>query len=390
MRSFVIRNDLTYASLHSSQSPYGNLSDYAKLNPYWSPYDSLTGTFTKVLDQFHLTTASGADSLVTIYNPAFNSTIATRNITTYDRIGNTTNAEWIIGKGFSLNGNLALTTQSDQNDLFLPPSNTAFGNYAPAQFFQRGQYTQTISRFTAVEGALQLNYSHGFGLHHFDANAGVSGMFTNSDATGISVQGFSTDNVANVAFGSGYSNSKPATGMLQDRQVSSYAAVNYSYDRRYQADLIVSGQGSSQFGSSHRYAGFWAAGFSWNILNEHFLHPGKILDQLRLKATTGVTGSQFFQSYLNTDSYNYLTNQQYIPGNSTSSTRDMGLGAYLSGVGNTQLRSPTSATSNLGYGSSTISRQAFCQCFLVPTGKQRSCIAGLLPALYGIRAFQLL
>lgn len=359
LKAFVIRNDLSYSSMQSSQSPYGNLSDYAKLDPYLSPYDSLTGNFAKVLDQYHIKTAAGADSVVTVYNPAFNSTIATQNTTTYNRIGNTTYAEWMIGRGFALNGRASINYQSDENDVFLPPSNTTFGNFAPAQFFQRGTYDQTTSRWWDVEGELKMNFSRQIGLHHIDANAGISGMFTNSDATGIQVQGFSSDHMANIAFGNGYSNSKPATGMIQDRWVSAFASANYSYDRRYQVDLVGTGFGSSQVGPSNPYAGYWAAGASWNIHNEHFFHRGKVLNELRLKASTGVTGNQFFQSYLNNDSYNYLTNEQYILGGSNLGTRGVGLGAYLSGVGNTHLAAPTSTNSNVGLESVLLDSRLF-------------------------------
>jgi TonB-linked SusC/RagA family outer membrane protein len=347
-KAFFIRNDLSYSNTQSAASPFGRLSDYATLNPYWNPKDPHTGAYVRVLDQFHTTTVGGADSVVTVYNPAYNSALATENTTTYNRISNATNAAWMLGKGFSLNGMAAISYQADVNDFFLPPDNTAFINYTPSQFFLRGQYTQTNSSFLAAEGNLRLDYSRQFGLHHIQANAGISGMTTSSQASAVSVAGFSSDELANIGFGNGYSNSKPATGMIRDHWASAFAAVNYSYDQRYQLDLVASGDGSSQFGSSNPYAGYWAAGASWNVLNEHFLHQGGILNQLRLKATTGITGNQNFQSYLNGSTYNYLTSEQYILGGSNLGTRGVGLGAYLTGLGNTQLKSPTSTVQNAG------------------------------------------
>jgi TonB-dependent SusC/RagA subfamily outer membrane receptor len=358
MKNFSIRNHISYNETTGQNSNYGSLQEYAMLNPYWSATDSITGGVPKILEEYTVQTPNG-DSVVRFFNPAFNSTLASVNKSTYSRFSDLLQLSMAFGHGFTLNGRILLTTTSDVSDRFLPPSHTVFAKATPDQFFKRGLYAQTSRGFDAAEGGLVLNYNQHKGLHYVYASAGVNVISTQSEASGIIVQGFTSDQIANVAFGSGYANSAPTAGKINTRLISSFVNATYSYDSRYQLDATYTRDGASEFGENARYANYFTGAASWNLHNEHFFKANNLLNQLRIRGSAGNLGSRFFQEYLGNSSYDYFTNQQYILGGSNLATRGVGLGNYLVGVGNQNLQSPTVMKTNIGMDAVLVKNRMF-------------------------------
>lgn len=347
IKGFSISNYLNYSQATGENSPYGKLSDYAQLNPYWRSTDTSTGGIPKILEEYSVQTPTG-DSSVKFFNPAFNSNLATTDKSTYNRLSDLLQFNQAFGHGLNLSGRIMITTTSDVSDLFLPPGSTAFAKATPDQFFTRGLYAQTSRGFDAAEGGLVLNYTKHQGYNYWYASAGTNVLATRSEASGIIVQGFTSDQIANVAFGSGYANTAPTAGKIETRLSSFFANATYSFDSRYQLDGTLSSDGSSEFGANARYAQYYSGSASWNLHNEHFFKPNKLVSQLRLRVSAGKVGNRFFPEYLGNTSYDYFTNQQYILGGSNLSTRGMGLGNYMVGAGNPNLSSPYVNKTNAG------------------------------------------
>src|SRR5690606_25884921 len=95
------------------------------------------------------------------------------------------------------------------------------------------------------------------------------------------------------------------------RMVSAFTNVNYSYNDRYNADLSVRTDGSSQFGANKRFGTFWSAGASWNLHKEKFLADKKYITRARLRGSIGVTGDNKFQPFMGITTYQYYTDQNY-------------------------------------------------------------------------------
>ncbi|MFL5739778.1 MAG: SusC/RagA family TonB-linked outer membrane protein [Flavisolibacter sp.] len=343
VKTITISNYLSYGRSNAINSPYGNLSDYTKLNPYWSPYDSVNGGYAKVLEE---STSQG--TTVRYYNPAYNGQLSTTDERDYSRFFDLLSLNWNIGHGFSANGHLSLNQQSDEENIFLPPGHTSFAEYSPDDFFKRGQYNQTSSEFLSAEGAFHLNYSKRMGLHQFYASAGMSAMQTQSQSSGIELTGFTSDKLSDLSFGSAYSGKRPQAGMINTRLASGYGNITYSYDNRYQLELTGNTDASSQFGSNHSLAPHGSVGASWNLHQERFFHENKIINNLRLRASIGTAGSLSYPSYLGYTTYNYYTDRQYIQGGSNSGTRGIGLGSFLTGYGNDDLKAPQTEKQNIG------------------------------------------
>ena len=343
IKNLTISNYLTYLRSDASNSPYGSLTNYASQNAYWNPYDSVTGGMARVLEEY---TFNGTTT--TFYNPAYNGVISTTDETNYSRLSNLTAINWNIGHGFRLTGRFAISKQSDEHNLFLPPGHITYADFDPSEFFKRGQYNQTTSEFLSYEGALNLHYNKKVGLHQFYGSAGVSTMETNSQSAGIELVGFSTDKFSDLSFGNAYSNSKPETGKIITRLVSTYANVTYSFDNRYQLEVSGNADASSQFAANNSIAPHWSVGASWNLHQERFFNANNIISQLRVRGSVGMAGNLYYQSYLGRTNYNYYTDRQYIQTGGGLGTRGVGLGAFLTGFANDDLKAPQMQKQNVG------------------------------------------
>lgn len=67
--------------------------------------------------------------------------------------------------------------------------------------------------------------------------------------------------------------------------------VNYNYAGKYIADFTFRREGSSRFAPGLRFGNFWSTGAAWNIHKEDFLKDVKFVNELRLRASYGLSGS---------------------------------------------------------------------------------------------------
>ncbi len=130
---------------------------------------------------------------------------------------------------------------------------------------------------------------------------------------------------------------KPSGSESKSRRVGLVGNVNYSYDNRYYIDFNVRTDGSSQFGSSKRFAPFYYVGLGWNIHNENFFLDNPYVNRLKLRASYGMSGSQQFSSYQAMETYSY-TGDRY----------NIWMGAYQMALGNKNLEWQTTDKYNIG------------------------------------------
>lgn len=333
-KKFLLKNVLTVSFNKAVNSNYGNFSEYSKLNQYWSPYDS-TGNIVKIMES--VKDPITPTSITNYTNPLYNSTLHTVNESAYSNITNQTNLEFNMGNGFRLTGRVGLSKQHDKSDLFLPAQHTSF--ISQADFTRRGSYTKSSGEFFSVESTVQLDYSRTWGRHQLFNTTGTGMAQTNSQNTIVKVEGFPNDRLDQILFGNSYQlDSKPSGLYNITRRFSQFTNFNYNYDNRYQADISISGDGASQFGSEKRYGVFWSGGLGWNIYKEDFFKPVKAINELRLRATIGTTGDNNFNPNQAITTYKYFTDQNY---------RGM-VGAALIGYGNANLKWQQTLKKNLG------------------------------------------
>ena len=80
--------------------------------------------------------------------------------------------------------------------------------------------------------------------------------------------------------------------------VSFISRVNYDYDNRYFATFTARYDGSSKFGTGHKWGLMPSFSLAWNMAGEQFMQPySSWLNKLKIRAGYGVTGNQDIENY---------------------------------------------------------------------------------------------
>ena len=98
---------------------------------------------------------------------------------------------------------------------------------------------------------------------------------------------------------------------------SGIVRANYDYKKRYFITAALRADGSSKFQGDNKWGYFPSAAVAWDIAQESFMSNPHVLDQLKLRASFGVTGNQDIAAY---STLGMLSGASYGWGTSTSST----------------------------------------------------------------------
>ena len=74
--------------------------------------------------------------------------------------------------------------------------------------------------------------------------------------------------------------------------LSYYARLNWSFDGRYLLTATIRRDGSSRFAPDQRWGTFPSVALAWNIAEEKFLKDNGVLNNLKIRASYGITGQQ--------------------------------------------------------------------------------------------------
>lgn len=333
VKNFRFQNRLSVTYNRADNSPYGSFGDYSKMNPYWRPYDSL-GNIQQVMENY------GDLDIEPIYNPMFDATLHSRNYSQYLNVTENFQAEWDMGKGFISKAQFSLQNQKNQYDRFISAmSNQYASGFDGEDYFRRGSYTLENGNRIWYQGTMTLNYGRSFGKNTLYSTAGFQMESDQNKVVGIVAEGFPNDQLDDINYANLYKkDSRPYGSDANSRSVGFLANASYAYDNRYLMDISFRMDGSSKFGTNSRYAPFWSLGIGWNVHKETFMQNIQGVNQLKLRASYGQTGSQNFDSYMALRTYGYLVDERYRSG----------VGAVLLGLGNSDLQWQKTPKMNVG------------------------------------------
>lgn len=305
---FRFSYNIDYDYTGSDNSPYGDFSQYARLNPYYEIYDK-NGEY---LYQFENS----------VYNPLWNSTLNYKNSDNYTLFTNRFTATWNVTKNLMLSASGSISQRKGTKEKYLSSLHTDF--QSSTDFTQRGSYEITNAETLSKQGTLKVAYYKQVNKHNITSNLGLS--YTDSDAlsNGFSVLGLPDPELTDPSNAVGYHPSRKPSGASQkSRSMGAYANINYSYDNTYYADFSFRADISSKFGKDSRWAPFWSVGVGYNLHNEEFMKSIHWINQIKFRGSIGVTGSQNYDPYQSMTKYKIVTNEFY--GSSVASVM-MGLG----------------------------------------------------------------
>lgn len=335
-KSLLFREQLSITHNIAENSPYGSFSDYAKLNPYWRAYNE-DGTIKEILGYYKYNNGSNQP----IYNPMINASLNTNDISKYTDITNNFYIEWNVFKDLKATGRIGITSRTNESDLFYPRDHTMFRkeNMTDDEFFKRGEYTKQNGKTTNINSDIALNYSKIFDKHVLFLNGQWSISQNKMENVSFQAQGFANNKMDYITHAQQYmEGGKPFGSESLSRETSILASMNYSYDMRYLFDANYRANASSLFGSDKRWGHFWSVGIGWNLHNENFLKGKEWLQQMKLRASTGFTGSQNFDSYQAISTYKYYSDEIY----------DNIIGSYLMSLANPELQWQKTQDNNIG------------------------------------------
>lgn len=126
--------------------------------------------------------------------------------------------------------------------------------------------------------------------------------------------------------------------------------LGYSYKGKYYAELAGRRDGSSRFMKDHRWGFFPSVSAGWRISDENFFSPFRdAVDDLRLRGSYGVLGSQSVDDYQYMTTYTIYTNQYGFNDQSVTGT------GYT--FGNNLLQWEKTATLNIGADASLLTNK---------------------------------
>lgn len=336
-RNIIFREQLSVIFNKANESPYGSFSEYAKLNPYWRPYNE-DGTVREVFGDYNIANHQGTHL---IYNPLINASINTRNESRYTDFTNNFYVEWSLLPSLKLTGRLGVTSKKGEGDVFYPGSHTMFRkeNMTDDEFFKRGQYTMSNEKYFNITTDLGANYSKSVGRSMLFANAQWSMGENRLQTAAFEAVGFSNDRMDYITHALQYKDGTIPAGIENHaRETSVLGSVNYSWDNRFLSDLTYRANASSLFGTGNKWGQFWSLGLGWNLHNERFMEEYDFINQLKVRGSVGITGSQNFNAYQAVSTYKYYSNEVY----------DNIIGAYLMGLANPDLKWQKTNDKNIG------------------------------------------
>jgi len=166
--------------------------------------------------------------------------------------------------------------------------------FLPTSIWAHGQAYRKTAKTEQLLGNVVLTYDKVIDRHHINALALAEaerdtyhGFFTTTTNFNNNSIGF--DNIQAGALtlweGTGSYRETPSLTAFMGR-------VSYDYDNRYNITATARTDGSSKFGSNHKWGFFPSISGAWTISNEPFAHDIYWLGNLKLRAGYGLAGNQ--------------------------------------------------------------------------------------------------
>ena len=333
-RGWTVRNIMSISAMDNSESPYGDFSTYATLNPYYNPYDS-NGN----LVRYFYTMGTGSTKVA---NPLYDATLNVIDTSRYLDFTDNIYAEYSPVKMLKLVARFGIDTKRTQADEFYPANHSKFmdDNDDDQSAAVKGSYEQTHGNYTSYSGDVSAQFNHKFAdRHDVFATAQYNISETNYSEVTHYAYGFPSSRLSDISFANQYSTDSTPTGYSGlNRNLGALLTAGYTYDERYMADATIKASASSVFGTDNKWGTFWSAGVAWNVHNEKWLKDSRIFKQLKLRYSMGSSGNQNYTTNNALPVYSYYTSRYY----------DGYAGAYLANMENKDLGWEEKMDYNLG------------------------------------------
>nr|WP_292965215.1 MULTISPECIES: TonB-dependent receptor [unclassified Allomuricauda] len=174
-----------------------------------------------------------------------------------------------------------------------------------------------INRFDDVDllNENTINYTNTFGDHTISALGGVTIQSQNRETLIVNANEIPSDGVGvNAVELAPLEETSMNSDYSEFSLFSLLGRVDYSYKDKYLITGTIRRDGSSRLGENNRFAIFPSAAVAWKISEEPFLQNVEAINQLKLRASYGVTGNQGIDPFSTLSTFNTLNTAVILNG----------------------------------------------------------------------------
>lgn len=211
-------------------------------------------------------------------------------------------ANYTIIKGLDLKIQYGASQNSAHNKSYFP-QNVWFGG----MWNGYGISNESLSQSSTLTG--QLTYQKLFAkIHRLNVTAVCEYSNYNRSSSEFQVSNFFTDQTSYNNLGLGAMANSWSSGGIETNRLSYLGRINYTLKDRYLFTLSSRADGSSKFGTDHKWGFFPSAAFAWRMSEEKFIKNLSVFSNLKFRSSYGVSGNDRIGDYL---SKGYMTTSPY-------------------------------------------------------------------------------
>jgi TonB-linked SusC/RagA family outer membrane protein len=214
--------------------------------------------------------------------------------------------------GLSLKTNFGADKGGETRNQFSP--SVALSTQASAPVQSTG-LSSSVDNYSYTAEA-NLNYEKTFFTdHHIEALVGYSAQKFDQKSNTISATGYPSDDIQYLS--NATTITAGGSNTTQYSLLSAIARLSYNFKGKYLLQGAIRRDGSSRFGTDNQYGYFPSISAGWVMSDEKFMEKFKSIDLLKIRASYGITGNNFFSNYLAQSQIhlsNYTYNGVLVPG----------------------------------------------------------------------------
>lgn len=241
-------------------------------------------------------------------------------------------ASLTILKGLTANLRVGMDYKRNQRNQYQPRDTRIGQGTNGFAYSAEGDDRNYLSDFT-------FNYNNNFGKHRINSMVGFSHQEWQSRSYANVTTGFASDMLGYYVPQASNKVQTPFGTFRENGMNSFISRLGYSYDDRYLMTLTGRSDGSTRLAEGHKWAYFPSVGIGWNMHNELFLKNQKILSQLKIRGSWGISGNQSVPIGASRTTYSYA---KY------SYNQNVSTGYILNAMGNPDLGWETTSQYNIG------------------------------------------